>query len=95
MVAIQHIGCAWVPAGMRLLAWSILGTEIPRTAAVHALTAGAMASMILAVMTRATLGHTGRELESGAATLAIFVFVWIGPLLPVIAGLRFVVLVWG
>ena len=52
---------------------------MPRSAAVHALTAGAMATMILAVMTRATLGHTGRELRAGPLTTLIYVLVTIGP----------------
>ena len=87
MVAILHIGYLWVPVGLLLLAWSILGTQMPRTVALHALTAGAMASMILAVMTRATLGHTGRELRAGAGTVAIYLLVTLGALLRVGAGL--------
>src|SRR5690606_12031809 len=78
------------PAGLLLLAWSILGIGIPRTAAIHALTAGAMATMILAVMTRASLGHTGRELKAGPATVAIFVLVTSGALLRVAAPLGLV-----
>ena len=48
---------------------------VPPPRAVHALTAGAMGTMILAVMTRATLGHTGRALHADAATIAIFALV--------------------
>ena len=43
--------------------------------AIHALTAGATAVMILAVMPRATLGHTGRELTANRATVAVFVLI--------------------
>ena len=45
------------------------------TSALHALTAGAMGTMILAVMTRATLGHTHRELTADWGTLAVYVLV--------------------
>ncbi len=34
-----------------------------------------MGTMILAVMTRATLGHTDRALHADAATIAVFVLV--------------------
>ena len=57
-----HAGSAWVAAGLLLVAASDLGAAIPATAGLHALTAGAMGSTILAVMTRVGLGHTGRPL---------------------------------
>ncbi|HEX8308063.1 MAG TPA: NnrS family protein [Allosphingosinicella sp.] len=72
LVFILHAGYFWVPIGLLLLGASGLGTAIPRSAAVHALTAGAMGTMILAVMTRATLGHTGRDLKAGRATVALY-----------------------
>lgn len=82
LVLILHVGYAWVPAGLGLLAASILGTAIPRSAAIHALTSGAMSTMILAVMTRATLGHTGRALHANGATVVLYALVTLG------AGLR-------
>ena len=39
------------------------------------MTAGAMGSMTLAVMTRATRGHTGRELTADGITTAIYLLV--------------------
>lgn len=89
LVLILHIGYFWVPVGLALLGASILG-EVPRSAASHALTAGAMATMILAVMTRATLGHTGRALRASAPTVFLYSLVTIGALLRVAAALRFV-----
>jgi uncharacterized protein involved in response to NO len=44
-----------------------------------------MGTMILAVMTRATLGHTGRELRAGPATTIIYLLVTLGALLRVAA----------
>jgi uncharacterized protein involved in response to NO len=46
-----------------------------------------MTTMILAVMTRASLGHTGRELRANAATQAIYALVTIGAILRVAASL--------
>jgi uncharacterized protein involved in response to NO len=43
--------------------------------AVHALTAGAIAVMILAVMPRVTLGHGGRDLAANRATIVAFVLI--------------------
>ena len=87
LVVILHVGYAWVPVGLALLAAVDFGAPFPRSAAVHALTAGAMATMILAVMSRATLGHTGRELRASAVTQAAYVLVTAGAVLRVCAPL--------
>src|SRR5690606_32464224 len=90
IVIVLHIGFLWVPVGLALLGWSIVDFDIPRTAAVHALTAGAMATMILAVMTRATLGHTARDISAGPMTVAVYVFVTLGALLRVASALNLI-----
>lgn len=69
---ILYLGYGWLAAGLTLLGASVLFGEIPRTAGVHALTAGAVGVMTLAVMTRATRGHSGRPLAADAGTLAIY-----------------------
>ena len=83
LVLILHVGYSWIPVGLALLAAVDLGAPLPRSAAVHALTAGAMATMILAVMSRATLGHTGRELRASALTQACYLLVTAGAVLRV------------
>ena len=90
LVLVLHVGYLWVPMGLLLLGASLLHDEIPRTAAIHALTAGAMATMILAVMTRATLGHTGRELRANKATAAIYILITLAALVRVAAPLGLV-----
>lgn len=90
LVLILHIGYAWVPAGLLMLALSEAGMAVPQSAAVHAITAGAMATMILGVMTRATLGHTGRALKANAATVTIYGLVTLGALLRVGAPLDYI-----
>jgi len=85
LVLVLHVGYAWVPVGLVLVGVSILSSAVPESAAVHALTAGAMATMILAVMTRATLGHTGRELRANAATIFLYLLVTLGAALRIAA----------
>jgi uncharacterized protein involved in response to NO len=76
LVWILHAGHAWLGAAFVLIGAAILAPEIaPRSAGIHALTAGAMGVMTLAMMTRATLGHTGRPLHAGGMTAAIYVCV--------------------
>jgi uncharacterized protein involved in response to NO len=90
LLLVLHVGYLWVPAGLALLGWSVLDPALPRTAAIHALTAGAMATMILAVTTRATLGHTGRELRAGALTVGAYWLVTLGALLRLAASLGWI-----
>ncbi|RWP16333.1 NnrS family protein [Mesorhizobium sp.] len=73
LVAILHLAYGFVPLGLMLLALSIfLPIAIPQAAGIHALGGGAIGSMTMAVMARATLGHTGRQLKAGASTVFLF-----------------------
>ncbi len=73
LVAILHISYLFVPVGFALLGTSqIWPDDIPQAAGVHALAVGAIGSMTLSVMIRATLGHTGRALKAGFAAKLIF-----------------------
>jgi uncharacterized protein involved in response to NO len=73
LVLILHVGYLFVPVGFVLVGLSILGPDlIPSADALHAWTVGAVATMTLAVMTRATLGQTGRDLVAGPSTHAIY-----------------------
>jgi uncharacterized protein involved in response to NO len=89
LVLILHIGYCWIPVGLALLGLSIAGV-VQRSAAIHAITAGAMTTMILAVMTRASLGHTGRDLKASAATVGVYGLVTAGALLRVAASLALI-----
>ena len=75
LLFILHVGYGWVAVGTALLGLSIFNIGVPVASAIHALTAGATAVMILAVMPRVTLGHTGRELTANRATVAVFVLI--------------------
>lgn len=85
LVLVLHLGYAWVPIGLLLLGLSIAGIDIPESAGVHALTAGGMTTMILAVMTRASLGHTARELKASPLTVAGYACVTTGAVVRVAA----------
>ncbi|MFQ5562340.1 MAG: NnrS family protein [Parvularculaceae bacterium] len=73
LVTILHIGYFWVSLGILLIGLSIIApAAFPPSAALHALTAGGAGVMTLAVMTRATLGHTGRALTADTPTKIIY-----------------------
>lgn len=67
-----HLGFLWLSIGQVLLGLSAVLADFSSAAGIHALTAGAMGSMTLAVMTRAILGHTGRTLTADGWTTAIY-----------------------
>lgn len=60
---ILHVGYAWIPLGLALLAVQAGTGLIAPTVWLHALGPGAMGILIIGVMTRVSLGHTGRMLE--------------------------------
>lgn len=85
---VLHVGYAFVPLGALTLALSILWPGIlPASGALHAWTTGAMGMMTLAVMTRATLGHTGRDVTSTPANIAIYAAIFVAALTRVVAPL--------
>lgn len=73
LVLVLHAGYALLPLGALALGLAILGpAAVDMAAAQHLWMAGAIVLMTLAVMTRATLGHTGQGLTAGAGTVAIY-----------------------
>ena len=71
LVLVLHVGYAFVPLGFLLAGLSAFGITAP-SAGVHAWTAGAFGIMTLAVMSRASLGHTGRALIASPALQAVY-----------------------
>lgn len=85
---VLHLGAAWITLGFALRAAALLGAGISESAALHAHTAGAVGTLVLGVMCRAALGHSGRPLTAGWPLGAAFILVGIaatvrigGPLL--------------
>lgn len=85
LLFVLHLGYGWLVVGVALLGLAVVGAAVPESAAIHALTAGAFGTMILALMTRVTRGHTGRALAADARTGAIYALVTVAALTRVVA----------
>jgi uncharacterized protein involved in response to NO len=83
LVLILHLGYGWLVIALLVLGCSILGFVLQKENAIHALTTGAVGVMTLGVMTRASLGHTGRPRHAGPLTVFIYTLVTLGALLRV------------
>jgi uncharacterized protein involved in response to NO len=86
LVLILHVAYAFVPLGFFLLLLATVWPEIVSpTGALHAWTVGAIGIMTLAVMTRASLGHTGRPLTASRPIQFIYVAAMIAVLARLVA----------
>jgi uncharacterized protein involved in response to NO len=85
LVWILHLGYLWLAIGLGLLGATRVTSAVPATAGVHALTAGAVGVMTLAVMTRATRGHSGRRLTADPLTVAVYAAINLAALVRVAA----------
>jgi len=87
LVTVLHVGYLFVPLGFALMALSIFAPAIiASSSAIHAWTAGAIGVMTLAVMTRASLGHTGGALTASPAIVAVYAAAAIGALARLASG---------
>lgn len=81
LLLILHVAFATIPLGFLAVAASIVAPGIvDPVAAVHVWTAGTVGSITLAVMTRASRGHSGRSLTAGRLEVAIYGLVLVGAL---------------
>lgn len=83
LVLMLHVGYGWLALSWLLLGAATLGMGLTPADALHALTTGSVGAMTLAVMTRASLGHTGRVRHAGPMTMSLYILVNIGALLRV------------
>jgi uncharacterized protein involved in response to NO len=65
---ILYVGYAWLVVGFGLRGLTSL-TPIPISAATHAFTVGAIGTMIVAMVSRVSLGHTGRKISASKLTV--------------------------
>ena len=87
LVLVLHVAYMFVPIGFALAGASIFDPSVvPASVGIHAWTAGAIGLMTLAVMSRASLGHTGQHLRAGAGTQAVYLLAFCSALLRMIAG---------
>jgi uncharacterized protein involved in response to NO len=77
------VAYAWVPMALTLRLLSVTVTDFDQTIGIHALTVGAVGGLMLAMMTRTALGHTGRQLSAGPTEIAAFALVQVGGLVRV------------
>lgn len=87
LVWILHLGYGWLVIGLFLNGVTALSDQIPVAMGLHALTAGSFSTMILAVMSRAALGHTGRQLVASRRTTGAYALLTVAALLRVVAPL--------
>ena len=87
LVWVLHMGYAFVPLGALVMGAATFTDNVLITqAAQHIWMAGAIGLMTLAVMTRATLGHTGRKLEADTPTVAIYLMLLLSVACRVLSG---------
>ncbi|MCA9473749.1 MAG: NnrS family protein [Nitrospirales bacterium] len=83
LVLVLHVGYGWLVISLFLLGSSILGVWLNPEDAIHALTTGAVGVMTLAIMTRASLGHTGRVKHADPLTVTMYLLINLGAALRV------------
>jgi len=80
LLLVLHVAYAFVPAGFIAIACAALGHLNPYSA-LHVMTVGVIGAMMLAVMTRATRGHTGRPLTATPTTQIAYLCIILAALL--------------
>lgn len=58
-----HFAYKAVAIGLLLMAWSFVDTQVTLSMGLHVITVGGIGLMILSMMSRVSLGHTGRPLQ--------------------------------
>ena len=74
LVWVLHVAYFWIPVHLALRALGEIGLVAP-SIAIHALTVGAIGGLIIGMMTRTALGHTGRLLKASRADVACYLLV--------------------
>lgn len=87
LVLVLHVAYAFIPLGFVLVGTAAF-EWLPASAGIHAWTGGAFGAMTLAVMSRASLGHTGRPLAATAATQAVYALVFLATFARICAALE-------
>lgn len=83
IVWVLHVGYAWIVIGLALRALAAFSDSVPGAIVTHAFGTGAIGTMILAVMTRASLGHTGRRIIAPRPIVSSYYLVTLAALLRV------------
>jgi len=79
------VAYSWLPVALLLRGLAGLGIALPGSW-IHALTAGALTSLMVAMMMRSTLGHTGRKLEASRSDVVVFLLLQLAVVFRILAG---------
>ena len=76
LLAMLHLGFVWLGVAFCLDAFTVgmraQGVDIPTLLPLHALTMGFLGSVLLAMVTRVSCGHSGRVLAADAMAWGLF-----------------------
>ncbi|HEX2529897.1 MAG TPA: NnrS family protein [Burkholderiaceae bacterium] len=84
---VLHLAYAWIPIGFFLLALAAIGV-VPSSAGFHALGVGAIAGLIIGMITRTALGHTGRQIKARGVEITMYVLIQLGAVSRVCASIH-------
>lgn len=87
LIWVLHLGHAWIVIGLLILGAGLFVPDWPQSAWLHALGTGAMGTLILGVMTRVALGHTGRELKLPRLAWLIYLAISLAAVVRVLSAL--------
>jgi uncharacterized protein involved in response to NO len=82
LVLVMHVAYLWLPIGYLMMGGAMIDLW-PQSIGLHGLTVGAIGTMTLAIMCRATLGHSGRALAAGPMTVVLFGLITLSAILRV------------
>lgn len=86
MLWILHLSLLWIPVGLAMLA--LARTEnMGNNVWAHAIGFGAMGGLIIGVMTRVSLGHTGRKLQLPSIQIAAYILIHAGAVIRILTAL--------
>ena len=80
---ILPLSYTWLPVFLLLRSLELFGFPIPEAQAFHALGVGAMGGLMLGMMARSALGHTGRPLVAGLPEITAFLMIFAAAVLRV------------
>ncbi|MDP2821212.1 MAG: NnrS family protein [Sulfuritalea sp.] len=88
LVLVMHLGFGWLVLAFALKAAAELTGIVPEAAWLHAFTVGSLGLMMLGLMTRVSLRHTGRPLVAPRAMLIAYMLMFVAALLRLAASVH-------
>ncbi len=85
LLFIMHVAYWWLPIGYAMMSLASFGWAFTPSAALHALTMGGIGGMILAMITRVPLGHTGRALNASRLTVVAYILLMLAVVVRVLS----------